>query len=230
MMNDQVARERPRSLRSTRLLLWCGVVGPLIFVIAFLVEGATRAGYDAVRLPISLLSLSDLGWTQTANFIIDGVLLIAFAIGLRRSLSPSVSASGIGPALVGLVGVGLIGAGLFPTDPGGGYPPGVLATLSGSTGTEHDLSTLLVFGALVAGIRVLSRYYAGRGQRGWAMYSAVTGAIVAGGFVLMVIGFNGTNEITPVAGLIMRLTVVAGWSWIAVLALHELRPQAARIA
>jgi hypothetical protein len=208
---------------STRLLLVCGVVGPPIFVIAFLVEGATRAGYDALRLPISLLSLGDLGWTQTANFIVDGVLFIAFAVGLRRALAPSGWPSRAGPILIALVGLGLVGAGLFQADPGGGYPPGIRASVSGSTGTQHDLSTVVVFGALIAGCFVLSRHFAVRGRTRWATYSAATGAIVAIGFLLMVIGFNGANEVTPVAGLVMRLTVVVGWCWIALLALHELR-------
>jgi hypothetical protein len=218
-----MARERPGSRRSTRLLLWCGIIGPAIFVTAFLIEGATRAGYDPLRLPISLLSLGDLGWMQTANFILDGALLIAFALGLRRSIAPSGWPSRFGPALVGLLGLGLFGAGLFPTDPGGGYPPGIRATVSGSTGTEHDVSTLLVFGALIAGCFILSRHFAVLGQTRWATYSAITGAFVLVGFVLMVIGFNGTNDVTPVAGLVMRLTVIVGWSWVGFLALHELR-------
>jgi hypothetical protein len=152
------------SSSATHLLLACGVLGPPIFIIAFLVEGASRPGYDAIRLPISLLSLGDLGWTQTSNFVVDGVLIIAFAVGLRRSLTPSGWQSRLGPILIGLIGLGLIGAGIFPTDPGGGYPQGVRASVSGSTGTQHDLSTCLVFGALIAGCLVLSRHFAVRGQ------------------------------------------------------------------
>jgi hypothetical protein len=77
------------SRRSITLLLWCGAAGAPLFVIAFLIEGATRPGYNPVRLPISLLSLGDLGWTQTANFILDGVLMLGFAVGLGRSLPSS---------------------------------------------------------------------------------------------------------------------------------------------
>jgi Protein of unknown function (DUF998) len=217
-----------RNPRLTRPLLWSGVLGPPLFVVAFLIEGATRPGYDPARLPISLLSLGDLGWTQTANFIVDGALMIAFAVGLRRSLPSLAGAAELGSLLVGIFGAGLIGAGIFPADPGGGYPPGSSASLSGSTGTQHDLSTLVVFGALIAGCFAVSRHFAVRAQTGWATYSAATGTIVAVGFVLMVIGFSGTNDITLVAGLVMRLTVIAGWSWIAVLAIHELRAQRGR--
>jgi hypothetical protein len=46
------------SRRSTMLLLWCGALGPPLFVVAALIEGATRR-YDAARLPFSLLALGE---------------------------------------------------------------------------------------------------------------------------------------------------------------------------
>ncbi len=62
-----------------RLLLACGVVGPLFFIVMFLIEGATRPGYNPLRQPVSSLSIGDLGWTQMANFIITGSLTLAFS-------------------------------------------------------------------------------------------------------------------------------------------------------
>ena len=55
---------------STRWLLAGGVIGPVLFVLVFLVEGATRPGYSAWRNFVSQLSLSDQGWEQVANFLI----------------------------------------------------------------------------------------------------------------------------------------------------------------
>src|SRR5213082_3059636 len=43
----------------TRLLLACGVIGPLLFIIVFLIEGATRPGYSAWRHAVSQLSLRE---------------------------------------------------------------------------------------------------------------------------------------------------------------------------
>jgi hypothetical protein len=79
---------RPRRTRSAaaRLALWAGVVGPLLFVATFLIEGATRRGYDPVRLQVSYLSLGDQGWMQIANFCLSGGLAIFFAWGLRQAL------------------------------------------------------------------------------------------------------------------------------------------------
>ena len=107
----------------TKTLLACGVIGGPLFVATFLVEGATRAGYDPLRHPVSSLALGDSGWTQTANFIVTGLLTLAFAAGLRLALRPP-EGSTWGPLLIGVWAVGLLGAGIFVTDPVSGYPPG----------------------------------------------------------------------------------------------------------
>src|SRR5215469_7576652 len=108
---------------STEFLLFCGVVGPLLFFVVLLIEGATRPSYNAWQTQGSYLALSNQGWEQIANFIVCGSLCIAFAIGLRRVVRTE-RASVWGPRLVGWFGLGLVIAGVFVADPGGGYPPG----------------------------------------------------------------------------------------------------------
>lgn len=68
----------------TRLLLLCGVIGPLLFVVVFLIEGATLPGYSAWQTDGSYLALSSQGWEQIANFLVSGFQCIAFATGLRQ--------------------------------------------------------------------------------------------------------------------------------------------------
>src|ERR1700730_1140833 len=68
----------------TRFLIACGAIGPILFILVFLVEGATRPGYSAWRNFVSDLGESKLGWMQDINFIICGLCLIAFALGLRQ--------------------------------------------------------------------------------------------------------------------------------------------------
>ena len=108
--------------RKSRWLLWCGVAGPILFVVAFTVEGAIRPNYDSARMFVSLLSLGDQGWQQITNFLISGLLIVLFAFGLRQLVRQG-PASRWGPILIGAVGLGLIGAGVFVTDPASGYPP-----------------------------------------------------------------------------------------------------------
>jgi hypothetical protein len=84
----------------TKTLLACGVIAGPVFVVAFLVEGATRAHYDPLRHPVRSLAFGDCGWTQRANFIVTGLLMLAFARGLRSALQHLRGSSWI-PLLVG---------------------------------------------------------------------------------------------------------------------------------
>src|SRR5215475_4966888 len=125
--------------RHNKALCVCGVVAGPLFTVAWIGEEATRADYDPLRYPISSLSIGDAGWMQIAAFIITGLLVLAFAIGLRSARRPSGSVWG--PTRVGLAGIGLIGAGIFVTDPLNGYPPGTPLIPTGRTahGILHDL-------------------------------------------------------------------------------------------
>src|SRR5205807_2589490 len=151
-----------KKISSTEFLLLCGVIGPLLFIVVLLIEGATRPGYSAWRNYGSDLELSDQGWEQIANFIVCGSLCIAFAVGLRRIWRTG-RASVWGPLLVGLFGLGLLIAGVFVTDPGGGYPPG--APLNGSPqtwhGWVHGINGLLLFNVVLpAACFVVARRFA----------------------------------------------------------------------
>ncbi len=198
-----------------RLLLACGVIGPLLFIVVFLIEGATRPNYSAWHHIVSSLSQGDGGWMQMMNFIACGALVLAFAIGLRRVLGTG-RGSTWGPILLGIFGLSLIGAGFFVTDPLLGYPPGAPSTPT-VHGILHNLLSLFVFASLIAACFVLARR--DTAGRGWVLYSVATGILVAAFFVATdVVAFlNGP------AGLIQRICIIIGWSWIAVLAIRLLR-------
>ena len=142
-----------QSRRVTAALLFCGVLAGPLFVLVFLVDGATRPGYDPMTMPVSLLAVGDRGWVQTLNFLVDGVLLAAFTIGLFRSLRDRNTPSIAGPIIIGIVALGVLGAGIFATDPGSGFPPGVPPpSVPSSRGELHDLASLLVFAGLPTGV------------------------------------------------------------------------------
>src|SRR5260370_6809603 len=79
-------------------LLYAGVIGPLLFIVVFIVEGLTRPGYSAWRHYVSQLATGDGGWVQVVNFLVCGSLMVAFAIGLRHAFR--VSRGSIGPPLL----------------------------------------------------------------------------------------------------------------------------------
>jgi hypothetical protein len=218
----RVLRNRP----STEFLLFCGVVGPPLFVLVLLIEGATRPGYSAWRTDGSYLALSNQGWEQIANFLVCGVLCIAFAVGLQRSWRTG-RASVWGPRLVGLFGVGLLIAGVFVIDPGQGYPPG--APLNGGLHTVHGwihgINGLLLFNVVLpAACFVLARRFAADPQhRRWATYSWLTGAlilVIALPINTIVVPFAEYFGLPVVDGLIQRVEISMGWVWIALIALQ----------
>ncbi len=208
----------------TKALLACGVIGGPLFVVAFVVQGATRPDYDPLRHPVSSLALGDPGWVQSANFVVTGFLTLAFALGLRLALRPG-NGSTWGPLLVGVWAIGLLGAGVFVTDPVSGYPPGTPDRLSGNSwhGGLHDLFSLLGFVSLAAACFTFGRWFTGRGKRGWALYSAVSGVVFAVAFVLSSAGFAQVAGLVDLAGLLQRVAVTIGFCWLTLLAIHVLR-------
>ena len=194
----------------------CGVIGPVLFVVSFLVQGAVRADYDPLRHPVSSLSFGPTGWVQMLTFWVSGLLVIAYAVGLRRA--------GCGwstPVLVGLVGLGLFGAGWFTADPFSGYPPGSpVPPVRTPHGIAHDLFSTPVFLATPAAMLVMARRLFRSGRRGWAWYSLISAPVFLGCFVLASLGFNQNPVLTPLGGLFQRLALVVGLGWLAALAVH----------
>jgi hypothetical membrane protein len=188
---------------TARRLLVCGTVGGPLFLAVLLVDGALRPGYSALRDAGSALAIGPGGWVQITNFIVCGLLMLAFAVGLRRVLRPGLG-SLAAPVLAGLYALGLIAAGIFVTDP---------AAPAGHSwhGTGHNVASAVVFLALPALCFVLTARFALRpGQRLWAAYSVATGAAVLA--LVQGLGVEGYG------GLYQRLTIAVGWGWLAALA------------
>jgi uncharacterized protein DUF998 len=205
----------------TRFLIAGGAIGPLLFIVVLLIEGATRPGYSAWHNYGSSLSLSEQGWMQIANFI------VGFAIGLRQVFRTSWG-SVWGPILLGVFGLALIVAGIFVTDPSLGYPPGTHSSGPQTLhGTIHGLNGILTFSSLAIAIFVLARRFAGDPNwKGWAVYSIVTGVLVIVSFIaattVSALDESGVLPGSP-TGLLQRIGIIAGWSWIALLAIQLLR-------
>ncbi|TDO68191.1 uncharacterized protein DUF998 [Kribbella sp. VKM Ac-2571] len=196
-------------------LLRCGLVAGPLFVAVFLLEGAFKgSGYDALRHPVSSLELGSHGWIQVANFLVAGVLTVAFAAGVWR---PGFRA---GAVLIGVWGVGLLGAGAFTTDPVSGFPVGTPAVAAYTTsGGLHDGFSLPAFVALGAAQVLLSR----SGDRRWLTYSLLSATTYLGCFALAGAGFRQVSGLVEVGGLFQRLSVIIGWGWTVALALKLLR-------
>ena len=210
---------------AVRNLLYAGVAGPLLFIGAFLIEGFTRPGYSQWRNYVSQLATGDSGWTQVVNFLVCGGCLLLFAIGLRSALTGSRAAIGA-PVIFGLFGLALLAAGIFSTDPALGYPAGA-PPVHTTHGLIHGLAGLFAFSALSAAAFVMAWHFGGRpGSRRWQMYSLAVGFLV----IALFIAFTATSAAdgagrwpSAPTGLLQRIAIIAGWTWIAMVAWCLLR-------
>lgn len=206
----------PRT-RVTRSLLGWGVVAGPIYVGVSLTEAATRDGFDLTRHSWSLLANGSFGWIHIANLIVSGLAVLAFAVGLRRALSPG-RASTWGPALIGLFGLSMVGAGMFVADPVAGFPPGTPETTDPTTsGILHLAIAAIGFIGLSASGFVLARRFTAEGRRGLSRFSVVTGIVFLAGWIAIATGQNPAQILTFIVGLLVALT------WLATVAVHLYR-------
>src|SRR5918912_2983982 len=84
-----------------------GIAGPIVFVLVVAAQSLLHPHYSQVKLPISALAAWPGGWVQSANFVVFGLLTIAYAIGLHLGVRQS-RVGVLGPALLVLSGVGLL--------------------------------------------------------------------------------------------------------------------------
>jgi Protein of unknown function (DUF998) len=195
----------------TRALLACGVVAGPLYVVVGLIQMLIRHGFDIRRHALSLLSNGELGWIQISNFLLSGLLLIGGAAGMQGVLRGS-KGGRWGPPLIGFYGLGLIGAGLFRADPALGFPPGLPAVAYGTVswhGMLHFVSGGIGFLALIAACFVFARRFAAIKQRGWAIYSLVTGVLFLAAFFGIASGSKGAG-----VSMAFAVAVVLGCAWI----------------
>ena len=80
-----VAPDCTPAQRVTRSLLGYGVLAGPVYVITSVVQALAHDGFDLTRHAWSQLAAGPQGWIQMANLMLSGAMVIAFAIGLRRS-------------------------------------------------------------------------------------------------------------------------------------------------
>lgn len=208
-MSEQVERATRRSEtapagRSTiGTLAIAGIAGPVVFAVTAVVHGLLRDEYSFVTDPVVKLVEGPSGWVQDANFVVLGLLVIAFAVGLHLGL-PRTRWGAAGPALLALSGVGPLLAGLTAPAP------------------PHFL---LVFGSASIGYGLLSRRLARdphwRGLAGYSLGTAIA--------IVIVVPLHSALELPDGAPLhpwwgLLNYAAIALWlACVAVLAIRLLR-------
>jgi len=204
---------------STRALLTCGAVAGPLFLLVVLVQDYTRPGFDPRRHPLSMLSLGELGWIQVANFVVTGLLDIAFAVGLRRAWRGGPGGTWA-PRLIAGFGGGLLVAGAFRFDPAWGFPPGAPQGLPADPSLNyvlHGIGFALVFCSLVAACFVIARACAARGDRTWAITAAAVGVALPLIYLAAALLSPDGSDPQPLS-LLLRCIALVGWGFAALTA------------
>ena len=205
-------------LRSTNsLLAMCGMVAPVLFALAVIVLGFLREDYSHVSDTIS--DLGEIGSPnmagQNVNFILTGLLILAFSFGLYRGTDPGKRVK-VGSLLVAVIGLGVAGAGVFPDDPSCPSPGCNSLAANG-----HGVAGFMVFPAIPFAILLFAR---GLGRdtawRRYRTYSLVTGIVA---LALLVLFDASESTLASWEGAIQRLYLVSWFQWIGVMAIGLFR-------
>lgn len=205
------------TLGQRRLAAWAGIIGPVYFVAIFTIEGWLRPGYEPLKMYVSALSLGSRGWIQMANFIILGLLLLVFTLGVVAEFRDGKASRG-GPILLGIVGLLFVISGPLVMDPTG--TPLDQVTIHG---TIHGLAGGIIFILMPISCFVFLRRF--RLDPKWQVLrwpTLVLGIIVAAAVVLLTI----TSKLPEVQnvfkdwlGLIQRTIIVPYMLWLFLFAL-----------
>lgn len=208
----------------------CGAVSGPLFVLTFLIEGVMREHYSQMHTPVSMLALGSLGWVQVTNFLITGVLVLAFATGLWRRYQATRAVS-LSAMLLMILALTIIGAGVFPADGISAQPHAAISQTWRHSlhGILHHYFAATAFFVLPASSFVMACQFCKWRQKGWAVYSVISGIGSLVFFYLLAQAIERTHGIGGYAGLYERMSIVIGLGWLSVLAVKVLTSPADRI-
>ncbi|MGB6442341.1 MAG: DUF998 domain-containing protein [Thermoplasmata archaeon] len=196
-------------------LLQLSVVLIGVYVVLDIVAQLLPPHYNPISQAESNLAVGPYGYVMTVNFVVRGVLSLAFLLGLTRATSMGRRS----PLGIGLLGVWAIGAfvlAVSPTDVGSGP-----VTLHG---TVHLLTALVAFVAAAVGEILLSLRFGDDPRLAELRTPAL--AVSALAFLSMVVLYlvDARPRIASEAfGLIERVFLAFVLLWMLVVALYLLR-------
>ncbi len=180
---------RRRSRLQTCLL--AAGLGGFLFVATFILLGIAAPGYSSLRDTISALEFTSLSAAQRANFLVFGILLCAFAAGLRKELGNG-RGSFVIPFFQALGGIGVIGDAIFIHNP------------------LHLVCDLIAFNsALIVLFLFAWRFKAEPRWKGWSAYSIATALVMMG----LLTAFGLANHFGGLPGLMEKLASCTRTLW-----------------
>lgn len=199
IQNEADSTTRPSVPRPLLLWLTYGIAGTLLFPTVYLINGATRPGYDAWGQTISALSHGSGGWIQQLNFVICGVSILWMAFVWRKILAGGVCAR-LYPIIRMIEGFGLIAVAIFPQDP------------------LHTVFLVVIVEAMTFGLFVIARrFWKDPLWRGWVTFSVACGLLPMVLMPIFGVALNTHSVFSGYAGLLERVATSADTIWSLVL-------------
>lgn len=192
-----------------RIASWAGMIGPVMFTLSFMINGFLRPNYNPVQRYVSELSIGSQGWIQITSFMLLGICIMLFALGLKVSI-PTGRASRWAPILFMIIAICYFLSGPFVTD-----PMSMFTTQKTLHGTLHGIFGAIVFSLSTANCFVLWRRF--RIDEKWkslSTFTLIAGILMVILIVLMKIGEIQTGFLQDWAGVIQRCCLVISYSWI----------------
>jgi Protein of unknown function (DUF998) len=182
------------------------MIGSVLFVVVFTVDGWLRPGYDSLGMYISELSLGAGGWIQRANFGVLGILFLLFARGVAAEFREG-TASKAGPAVLTIIGVSLLASGPFVTDPMGNQ--------TSWHGVLHGIFGALVFSlAPFSTIVCLRRFREDRQRRALQRWTLLASVVIVVSVAAMKVGQTASSIVHPWVGVAQRVALITYLSWV----------------
>ena len=190
------------------------MIGSVLFVAVFTIEGWLRPGYNPLGMYVSELSIGLRGWIQIVNFILWGLLFLVFARGVANEFKDG-KASKAGSILLTIIAFSFLISGPLVTD------PGTIFTYQMSWhGILHG-----IFGATVFSLAPVSCFVFYRRFRedpkwqGLSKWTITACIIIVIAVIFLKIGQVPPSIINANVGLIQRVALITYLSWIFTFAL-----------
>ncbi len=209
-----LVRPRRFGIPGTRLLLACGVIGPVAFWVLGGVAAATWPGYDVIADSISSLVHAPLGWLQVLAFAIGAPLTLAWAAGAGRVIGATARERTVVRAIFAVQAAIALAFALLPTD-----AAGAPVTLVG----DLHLLTFFVYAVATPISLATTAWVFGRDPawRPWARPTAGAAALMGVATLLVPLAIGGPLEAW--LGLLERIYVAIPGVWQVLVALRALR-------
>lgn len=212
---------RKITLKQHQLTVWAGILAPILFVGIFTVEGLLRPGYSAFSMYISALSLGSRGWIQIVNFILFGLLLLVFSLGIAVRF-PAGKTPRAAIVLLIIIAALILLSGPFVMD-----PAGTLQDRMTLHGTVHGIFGGLVFVLMPISIFTLLRSFRAdpkwHNLYGWTLAIGIFDALAVLVFTIASKAPSLVSIFSPWIGLIQRTALIPFMIWLFIFAITVLK-------